>query len=298
MSQITREVVLDSSVLPPSGESLLTMSETERAFLHKAVTADDGELRKKILEVQKLAYAEHPYPCIHAFHFVNLMMSDNPVYPEVIRAGQIGTTVFLDLGCCMGTDVRKLVDDGYPGSKVFGCDLRQTFIDAGYDLFHDAGTCKIHFFTSDIFDVQVTPPSGPPPVANFSSVTELKQLRGAIDHFYAGALFHLFNESTQHAIALRVASTLLNRKRGSVIFGRHQGLTQEGLLDDHVWGERYGHSPKSWEVLWKKVFTEVESEAFANDRVKVEATSDEGWRRDIFTASISAYMMQWSVRIL
>ena len=34
----------------------------------------------------------------------------------------------------MGTDVRKLVADGYPGANVLGCDLRRAFIDSGYTL--------------------------------------------------------------------------------------------------------------------------------------------------------------------
>lgn len=41
----------------------------------------------------------HAYPCIRLFHFVNLMMSTNPIYPTVIEAGKSGDTLFLDIGC-------------------------------------------------------------------------------------------------------------------------------------------------------------------------------------------------------
>lgn len=139
----------------------------------------------------------------------------------------------------VGTDVRKLVMDGYPAQNVLGADLRQAFIDLGYQLYQDTTANPIRFFTSDIFTVHPHP--SPPGLAQnteintkceeISQIANLEQLRGRIDHFYLGALFHLFDEETQYALALRVAS-LLKRQSGSVIFGRHQGLRSAGLLDD------------------------------------------------------------------
>ena len=53
MSAITREINVDPAVIPPLDDSLLSLSETESEFLRKAITADDAELRKRVLEVQK-----------------------------------------------------------------------------------------------------------------------------------------------------------------------------------------------------------------------------------------------------
>lgn len=134
----------------------------------------------------------------------------------------------------VGSDVRKLVFDGYPADRVIGCDLRQEFIDAGHELYHDNNNNPIHFFTSDIFDIPVKLVNSPQaPGVDVPHVTELEQLRGVTTHFYTGALFHLFNESTQHELALRVAS-LIKPQSGSVIFGRHQGLSKERYIDDHM----------------------------------------------------------------
>lgn len=145
----------------------------------------------------------------------------------------------------MGTDVRKLVADGYPGRNVLGTDVRQEFLDIGYKLYQDSSSSNpIRFFTSDIFDVP-SPPSlpllpsttkePPQPLIPLSETSNLTQLKGRINHFYLGALFHLFNESTQYEIALRVASLLdLSRKEGVVVFGRHQGLEVAGIIDDHL----------------------------------------------------------------
>ncbi|GJE92393.1 S-adenosyl-L-methionine-dependent methyltransferase [Phanerochaete sordida] len=298
MAEITREVKLDPAIIPPLDESLLTLSNDETEFLHKAITTDDEELKRRIIEVQKDSYQEHAYPCIRGFHFVNLFMSANPVYPEVLAAGKTGNTVFLDLGCCMGTDVRKLVADGYPAARVLGCDLRQEFLDYGYKLYGDKDTCAIHFFASDIFAVPY-PATGLAPTApdNLSGVTELGQLYRSVDHFYTGALFHLFDEATQYALALRVAQ-LLTRKLGTVVFGRHQGLEEEGYINDHLGRKRYGHSPKSWPLLWKKVFSEVESPEFAENKVVVEAKLSEVIAADVFRARGPTNMLYWSVKIV
>lgn len=53
MSEITREIKLDPAVIPPLDESLLTLSDAEKEFLHSTITEDDGELKRRILEVQK-----------------------------------------------------------------------------------------------------------------------------------------------------------------------------------------------------------------------------------------------------
>lgn len=42
---------------------------------------------------------KYPYPCIRGFHFVNLFMMRNEIYPGVVEAGKTGDTLFLDLGC-------------------------------------------------------------------------------------------------------------------------------------------------------------------------------------------------------
>ena len=140
----------------------------------------------------------------------------------------------------MGTDVRKLVHDGYPASRVLGCDLRQEYIDLGYTLYRDQDSCPIRFIASNIFDLPLTPPHSIPGVAaaspgqvDLKSITELSQLYGALTHIYTGALFHLFDEETQYGLAVRLA-LLLKKTPGAVIFGRHQGLEKEAYIDDGI----------------------------------------------------------------
>ena len=136
------------------------------------------------------------------------------------------------LPCPVGSDVRNLVTEGYPASRILGVDLRQQFLDLGHKLY--GSSFGIRFITSDIFAVPYPLPQNTPlddtPLAQ---VTDLTQVRGRVTHFYTGALFHLFDESTQYALALRIA-VLLDRQAGAVVFGRHQGLEEAGMIDDHL----------------------------------------------------------------
>ncbi|PCH37045.1 hypothetical protein WOLCODRAFT_140696 [Wolfiporia cocos MD-104 SS10] len=296
--EIRPESQVDPALIRPLDPSLFAPSEREAAFLRTTISEDETEVKRRVMEVQEEAYARYPYPCIRIFHHVSLMMSANPVYPMVLEGGKKGDTYFLDLGCCMGTDVRKLAQDGYPASHVLGCDLRPEFIELGYKLYADRDSCPVRFFASNIFDVPV---SFSPTSSNETSIsatpTELAQLTGSLTHIYTGALFHLFDESTQFAIALRLA-TLLKRESGAVIFGRHSGLEEAGKIDDHLGRNRYGHSEQSWPLLWKSVFAEAEGPEFAESRLRVEAKLGPEFPKHLFGVSRSGRMLVWSVQIL
>lgn len=217
----------------------------------------------------------------------------------------------------MGTDARKLVYDGYSASNVLACDLRQNYLDEGYELYRDAETSSIRFFTSDVFDVPVRPvvPSKTIPLPE---ITALGELQGRVTHMYTALLFHLFDEESQYAVAVRVA-TLLKRESGTILFGRHQGaenayLNKEDffryvlLSSASLWGflfsqckffvssNRYIHSPESWKNLWVKVFTELEGAEFADNRVTVEAELKETFFYG--KNKLRGRQLYWSVSIL
>ncbi|THH31627.1 hypothetical protein EUX98_g2555 [Antrodiella citrinella] len=284
----------DASLIPSLDPSILTLDDSERAFLHASISNDEAEVRKRVSDVQERAYAKYPYPCIRAFHHVNLMMSKNAIYGEVLEAGQSGDTIFLDLGCCMGTDVRKLVFDGYPASNVVGCDLRQEFIDLGYELYKDRSSCAIRFIVDDIFDADAPTDHA---ASDLAQVTRLCQLKDRVSHFYLGALFHLYDEQTQFAIALAVGK-LLHKEKGGIAFGRHHGVTKEGVADDHLGRNRYAHSPTSWTTMWRQVFTQLVSAEFANSRIVVDAVLNAGFAKEILGAPSQTGMMYWSVKIV
>jgi hypothetical protein len=62
-------------------------------------------------------------------------------------------TKFLDLGTCLGQDVRKSIHDGTPPSSIYGSDIFPAYETAGFYLFKDEEKMRGHFITADIFDL-------------------------------------------------------------------------------------------------------------------------------------------------
>jgi len=264
MSKISPEL-RPSGPPPPLDPSLFQPTPDELSFLRVTVAEDDEEIRKRVLDVQQQAYDLYPYTCILYFHFTSLIMSRHQVYSKVIKAAQKGDTWFLDVGCMMGTDERKLILDGYPASNVAGCDVRDTFIKIGYILYQDADKCPIKFITGDICKVSPEPVDSSTAPAGLKDVGTLEQLKNSLTHIYAGALFHLFDEDTQYAIALRLAS-LLKRSPGGIIFGRHaakqdpqatgNGEEGKGAISEETMKKMFAHTPESW-VLYGGSFGDL-----------------------------------------
>lgn len=240
-------------------------TEEDLVFLRVTIAKDDDEIKRRVKEVQKEAYAEYPYPCIRGFRFVHFIAHKNPVYNKVVEAGKADpSSILIDVGCCMGTELRKIESDGYPGTQLIGCDIRNAFIDLGHKLFQDAGKTPIHFIEADMFSVQLAKEAAAPVALN--KVTKLDELAGQVKHIYASMLFHLFNQEAQRELALKFA-TLAKRKPGTILFGAHQGLETAALIDDRLGRDRWGHSTSSWEALWHSVFTELEGETFAKEKL-------------------------------
>ncbi|GJJ14391.1 hypothetical protein Clacol_008655 [Clathrus columnatus] len=214
MAEITRESPISSAEALPLDDRLYKLADAELEFLKATVDQDENSIRERVLTVQR--NKEYPYPCIWAFHFVDLQMSQNPAYS-------------------MGTDVRKLALDGYPASNIVGCDLHAAYINLGHELYQDSNEkCPIWFIADDMFDIPLDNTNIEVEHKDLSDITTLSQLIGRVKYLYIGAVFHLFNESTQLAIAQRLAR-LVSREKGVVIFGRHQGSETPSVVSDNVW---------------------------------------------------------------
>jgi len=85
-------------------------------------------------------------------------------------------------------------------SNILACDLHQVFLDLGYELYHDADTCKIQFFTADAL-VPLRRSAQTRAQVPLCNVTRLDQLENRITHIFAGHLFHLFGKHEQEELA-------------------------------------------------------------------------------------------------
>jgi len=270
-------------------EDDLTITQETADFIRRALKQDLSaeEVRDILFKSREAAYKALPYPCIRHFHFVCFFMQRNGIYKHVIdyarKAPADKAPVVMDLGCCMGTDLRKLVQDGYPtntsNTNVYGCDLQHEFVVEGHSLYRDGPDTKsptpIKFFADDVFTLPLR--------SETNSITStgsfgLKDLIGKIDILYAGALFHLFDEEKQVDLARRLI-TLINVDDGvneeTIIFGRHRGSpTGEKGIMQMEFGKTFCHSASSWKELWQGLLVEAFGEKVL-ERLRIEAVVEE-----------------------
>jgi len=235
----------------------------------------------------------HGFPCIRHFAFVKTKMSALPAYEEVLKLGrQREGAILLDLGCCCGTDIRKVASDGFPIGNLIASDVLADFWNVGHELFRSTPeTFPVVFLPGDALDPQFLEPSPPsttlseisgsPPT--LTSLTCLTPLRGRVSVIHISSVFHLFSEDQQLQLARSLAG-LLAPLPGSLILGSHIGHHEKGfgLRSRSASDGRFMfcHSPESWRELWEGVFPE------GTIKVQVEfaeRTSDDGKERSWLT---------------
>lgn len=212
--------------------------------------------KEHITRIRDQAYENYPYPCLGRWRFLDLDLSIHPLYhTEVLPAltsqdrKQDSTSadddwVFLDLGCCLGQDIRKLIFDGADPSRLRGADLRPEFIEVGYSLFGDKSTFPpSHFIApADVFD--------------FSPSSPLAQLDGKVGILHVCAVFHLFTLEGQKQLAQRVLRLLSPQRKKVLLLGG-----QAAHINAGEWGgnrPRYRHNEETWRRLWEDVVSEKE----------------------------------------
>lgn len=135
-------------------------------------------------------------------------MSESPPYPKVVKALKSDpSTLFLDLACCMGQELRQLAFDGVSTSQLIGADIEPSFFDLGFELFNDRTSFQGKFIRADVLDEEDC---------------ELKALDGRISFIFVGAFLHLFPREVQLRAVVRMMR-LLRDQKGVMILGRQVG---------------------------------------------------------------------------
>lgn len=227
-----------------------TLNESARCLLRNyAQIRDDEQINQHVDQIRTAAFSVAPYPCIGMFQFLDLSLKSFPqVYGEILDRVTRNNHKFLDLGCCLGQEIRQLVLDGAPAANTYGSDLHEGFFSVGYDLFQDSpsaesdGTGKRRldttFIAADVFDDQSR---------------LVGQLAGKMDIVYTGAFFHLFTLAEQEKIAARVVQLLVPRA-GSLLVGRQSGIgSAETAGEEEDYSGPFRHNVQSWRELWDRV---------------------------------------------
>lgn len=210
------------------------------------------------------AWQVHPYPCLGQFRFLELNLAHRPddLYARLLSlltaAPSPPAPLFLDIGTCLGQDIRKLIHDGAPPATVAGAELSTTFIELGYQLFGD-DPATVHMVQADIL---ASLDSGESSLAPFRGMLKVVQL---------GMILHLFSWEEQ-ITAFEHAISLLRDEPGDLLIGQATGnvdgietfTVSPGGKDKGTWK----HNVESFERLVKEV------EQRTNTRWAVKAELD------------------------
>lgn len=191
------------------------------------------------------------------FEFTQFNLPLYPKYYELLATLRAGGR-YLDVGCCVGQDVRYLYAQGdIPAENLYAADLKQEFIDMGYELFMDRKTFRARIEPADLFDDQCW--------IN-------QELAGQMDVIHASYFLHLFEYDTQLSAAIKLVH-LLKAQRGSKIVGRSVGSTIPNTYIHPTVGAMYRHSYETFEAFWLEVGdatgTELELTATIHDTARV-----------------------------
>ena len=224
----------DASTAQQWLEDTTTVDGDFRTLLEQYSHVDPAEVVSHVVTTRNRAWAVHPYPCLGQFRFLELNLAKRAFYASLLaslRGEGGGTSKFLDIGCCLGQDVRKLIYDGASPASVVGAELNPAFIEIGYGLFRDQG--RVTMLALNILD------DPPLPLAGTFTAVQL------------GMILHLFTWDEQVA-ALRNTIRLLQAHAGVRIFGQATGNV-DGTPTASVHGTRatFKHNGASFRRLSK-----------------------------------------------
>ncbi|CAG8982887.1 hypothetical protein HYALB_00002904 [Hymenoscyphus albidus] len=189
-----------------------------RRLLEEYSKVPADEVLRHVHEIRDKAWAIRPYPCTGLGNFLQPTVSLLPVYPEILSRLKNGAS-FLDVGCFLGQDLRKLVFDGAPSDHLHGVDIVSHW-HLGYELFLDEGRFKAHFMETDLLKPNA----------------ELSALEGKIDIIQVTHVLHQWGWKGQIQAAKQLAKYT---KPGSLIVGYQAGTAGEATKEV---GESEWHS--------------------------------------------------------
>lgn len=181
--------------------------KTRALFLSAGVQTVD-EIVQRSVQVQDLALqgdAKRPYFCVLRGSFLLPRITGHPFY-QIITQYDLDRRRILDIGCCMGTDVRQLLLDGASKELTRGIDYSNDFIQLGFELFGDAEQLDGVFQRVDI--LEDSPSSWASDHAD------------EFDVVHCGAVLHTFDSREEVQEVLRRVYTVI--RPGGVFFGSNR----------------------------------------------------------------------------
>ncbi|KAI0206434.1 hypothetical protein F4808DRAFT_407234 [Astrocystis sublimbata] len=252
-----------------------------RKLLEQWSKVPAGDVVRHIDQARAQAWEVFPWPCIGEFWFIEQGLVRHPDYSQILNRMKCTTPAptFLDLGTCLGQDVRTLLHDAAPPSNIYGADVLPGFREAGYAFFQDRDRLdEFHFIVGDIF----------------SDVDELAKTRGTWDIIHIAMFLHVFSLADQEIVSRKILK-LLKPIRGSTIIGTQTGSIDAGhvklqppLCEPGEDKSIYRQSKETLKALFERatesaginalVWTEYDEEE-AKERVAGRKEKGEDWEK-------------------
>ncbi|KAG1817400.1 hypothetical protein EV424DRAFT_1624033 [Suillus variegatus] len=262
-------------------DSVLLKRLDDTLLLHKKFSKDSNEssavIVRRIGDARRTGIRVAPHTCIRESIFAEPRIDHHFQYQEVqeTRRSRPYRMTLVDLGCCMGTDLRKLVVDGFPVLDIMGLDIENRFFDIGRLMYNEGDTPSIKFKQTDALD---------PLLCERNASLESK-----FDFVHSANVVHLFQTEGQLAF---IRSMAFLAKPGGLMWDRQVGLANGPD------GAKYKHE-------------EGKGTRFTADEFKELILDATGWREEdiIYRSELVAYselrmakpdknwVLQWSVRV-
>ncbi|KAI9785579.1 MAG: hypothetical protein M1816_000390 [Peltula sp. TS41687] len=173
------------------------------------------DIESHILKIRDVAWEIFPWPCVGNFWFLSFGLSLHPIYPTILSRLCSSSDKILDLGTCLGQDLRKLLYDGAPLESLYGSDIFPAYEEIGQALFKDEATFNDRFIVGDILDE--------------SRESALARTEGSWDVINIIMFLHVFSWTDQLKASKRILD-LLTVKPGSMIVGAQAATINPGEL--------------------------------------------------------------------
>ncbi|KAL0936799.1 methyltransferase domain-containing protein [Colletotrichum truncatum] len=220
------------------------ISTESRELLENYAHIAPEDVKEHVLTMRDKIWDVFPYPCVGHFSFLDLNLKQRPIYPRMVARLQEPDGRHLEVACCIGQDLRKLVYDGVPSQNITAVELEQGYIDAGYELFRDKDTLKTRFVIADMLaeDNQT-----------------LNAMEGQFDTAHLGQCLHLWDRNDQMVVLKRVIR-MLKQKPGVIIVGHLVGHADGIELPANFNKPSLRHNLQTWESMWSDISKETNTQ--------------------------------------
>ncbi|GAM41070.1 hypothetical protein TCE0_041r13910 [Talaromyces pinophilus] len=205
-------------------------------------------------EIRDQAWAIRSYPCTGLGVWLVPFISTLPAYPTILKRlkdtanGGSGARL-IDIGCFLGSDLRRLAFDGAPTENLYGVDIVSHW-DVGFALYRDQDKFKAHFIEADLLSI------GEDNNAGSGETTRFQALRATADIVSISAVLHQWDWDDQIKAAKKVVA--LTKGPDALVVGHQIGNVEakqvwNKALQVHHWR----HTPESFAKLWDQVGAET-----------------------------------------